>query len=372
MRTFFRIYPLAAVVALTSFGFACSDGDEKDLELTEKEKTLKTINETYVKETIIPIYKGLADESALLRQAIEDLQNNKTDAKTVAACELWKSARKYWEWSEAFLFGAADEYSIDPHIDTWPLDRTKLETELLTNEQKMANVADAIVNDDKLAGFHGLEYIIFREGATRPASQISENEMRYAVAVARDLELSCYRLEAAWAGMDNVTAAKQTAIKNAGMEPEHNFGERLSDEWDGSVLSGTYQILEGFITIVDEVGGGKIGTSHFGEDEEYIESPHAYNSIQDFEDNITGVKFGYYGAVNASSARTNSVSAFIKSADPAADARIVSALDNCISKIQAMPKPFVLNYTDPRVGEAIDACNDLIEAFTAGKSVLQE
>ena len=37
------------------------------------------------------------------------------------ACSDWKTARANWENSEAFLFGAADVYSIDPHTDTWPV-----------------------------------------------------------------------------------------------------------------------------------------------------------------------------------------------------------------------------------------------------------
>ena len=31
-----------------------------------------------------------------------------------------------WEQSEAFLYGAATAYGIDPHIDSWPLDKDKL------------------------------------------------------------------------------------------------------------------------------------------------------------------------------------------------------------------------------------------------------
>ena len=37
------------------------------------------------------------------------------------ACANWKVARANWENTEAFLFGAADVYSIDPHTDTWPV-----------------------------------------------------------------------------------------------------------------------------------------------------------------------------------------------------------------------------------------------------------
>lgn len=55
-----------------------------------------------------------------------------TQAAVSAACDSWKTARKDWEWSEAFLFGAAGDYEIDPHIDTWPVDQTAL-VQLLVN-----------------------------------------------------------------------------------------------------------------------------------------------------------------------------------------------------------------------------------------------
>jgi len=38
-----------------------------------------------------------------------------TQAALDQACADWKTARANWENSEAFLFGAADVYSIDPH-----------------------------------------------------------------------------------------------------------------------------------------------------------------------------------------------------------------------------------------------------------------
>ena len=40
---------------------------------------------------------------------------NGTDAMIVTAGEHWRSARQDWEWSEAFLFGPAGDYGLDPH-----------------------------------------------------------------------------------------------------------------------------------------------------------------------------------------------------------------------------------------------------------------
>ena len=357
---------LGTVISFTS----CSNDDNSIDELSSKETTLQVANIQFVEKTVIPIYSSLADETMLLLKSLENLENSKTNTNVTSACQLWKKSRQYWEWSEAFLFGAASKYYIDPHIDTWPLDKTALDN-LLGNESMMNDIENVVANlNNGLVGFHGLEYIIFREGQPRAASDITEKELRYAIAVAKDLSLSASRLEAAWAGMDAVTKAKQEIIEDAELEPEDNFGEQMKlcgypgSIWK-SVTSGSEQIIEGCKTIVDEVGNSKIGKPHTGEDIAYIESPHAYNSIQDFQDNIESVKFVYYGALGATSPQVGSLSAYMRTANATLNQNLIDAIDNCIAKIQAMPKPFVLNYKDSKVTEAIHACDDLNTALTA-------
>ena len=55
------------------------------------------------------------------------------------ACSDWKVARANWEQSEAFLFGAADVYSIDPHTDTWPVAANDL-ADVLRDTKAMSNL----------------------------------------------------------------------------------------------------------------------------------------------------------------------------------------------------------------------------------------
>ena len=45
-----------------------------------------------------------------------------SQAEIDAICAKFLQARQSWEESEAFLYGAATDFGIDPHIDTWPLD----------------------------------------------------------------------------------------------------------------------------------------------------------------------------------------------------------------------------------------------------------
>ena len=363
----------AALAAIVLAAAAC---DKNGTESTnEKELKLRKANEEFVDATVIPTYKALADKCLDLQSALEELGNAATDEGVQSACSLWKDARQNWEWSEAFLFGAASKYSIDPHIDTWPLDRVALEN-LLGSEKMMADIDNVVSNlNNGLVGFHGIEYIIFRDGKQRPAADISPVEMKYVIAVARDLTLNACRLEAAWAGTANVTAEKRAILEEAEAEPEDDFGEQMKlcgqagSVWK-SVTAGSEQIIEGCKDIIDEVGNSKIGKPYTGEDVNYIESPHSWNSITDFYDNVVSIRSAYFGKLGATSAQPNSVSAYICAADKSADDKVVAAIENCLKAIDAMPRPFVQNYKDAKVGEAIEACDALNTALEAARQAL--
>lgn len=371
MKQIFRFAALLAVTAAVAASCEKSSSDPT----SAKEETLQKINENFVDKTVVPTYKALADKSLELMDAFEAVEKNPTDASVKEACSIWKSARQYWEWSEAFLFGAASKYSIDPHIDTWPLDKVALEN-LLNSDKMMDDIENTVANlNNGLVGFHGLEYIIFRDGKERPASGIPAKELKYASAVAKDLALSASRLEAAWAGLDNVSSAKKALIEDAEMEPEDDFGEQMKlcgqagSVWK-SVTAGTEQILEGCKDIIDEVGSQKIGKPYTGEDINYIESPHSWNSIQDFHDNVVSIRNAYFGGLGATTAQTYSVSAYLAGVDKTADDGVIAAISKCLEKIDAMPKPFVNNYKDAKVKEAIDACSDLNDALEAARQAL--
>ncbi len=367
------ISPAAFCLALAATTFAsCEKSAGVD---TSKDDELQLVNEQFVYDVVLPTYTTLADKSLSLYDAVTALQSSKTASNVDKACSLWKDARQYWEWSEAFLFGAASKYYIDPHIDTWPLDKVALDN-LLGSEKMMGDIENVVANlNNGLVGFHGLEYIIFREGENRPAAQITDDELKYAAAVAKDLALSCARLEAAWAGMDEVGERKAELIEEAEMEPEDNFGEQMllcgqaGSVWK-SVTAGSEQIIEGCKDIIDEVGNSKIGKPYTGEDVNYIESPHSWNSIEDFYDNIVSIRNAYFGALGATSAQTYSVSAYLAGVDKAADEGVKSAIATCLEKISAMPKPFVKNYSDAKVKEAIDACDDLNDALETARQAL--
>jgi hypothetical protein len=292
------------------------------------------------------------------------------------ACDSWRGSRAYWELSEAFLFGPADEYNVDPHIDTWPVAANSV-AEILRDEKIMARIDQYLIEqqDDNVLGFHGLEYLLFRDGAARNVSQITNVEYKMAVAIAKDLYASTCVLETAWAGPSNVAASHKAAcdtwLANR-KETYKNYGDEFRSM---AGVDAAVQILEGCIDITNEVSGSKIGLPYTGEDVSYIESPFARNSITDFRDNIISCRNALYGGVGATTPQTTSLMYFCLNsgnATLATQAREVQEdLEYAIEKVAAMKAPFVLYYKDSSAQEAMGALDVLIMSIEELEKLLK-
>lgn len=372
---------LFAIAVLFSF-CACSDETNEDTHAVLKQNILKQ----YVSHVISPTYSQLAAQAEQLVVDLQSLRQQPTDAHVQAACATFLEARACWEKSEAFLFGPASDFGIDPHIDSWPLDEDAFNIMMANNAQINAmdnDEGDVYAGDhlgNSLLGFHGLEYILFENGSPKPAASISDKELVYAIAVAGDLRNHCYQLEVSWMG-DEAPAAHVQKVEeleyNTTVNGSNNsYGDNMVNAGTpgstyASTINALMSIIDGCNTIVDEVGTSKIGKPYHGEDVHYIESPYSQKSIQDFYDNIISVQNAYMGGVEGERNSDLSVHYFINKLDAAVDSRVLEAIDNSLAKIAGMKAPFVLNYTHATAKEAIDALAELDDALSAAYDVLR-
>ena len=180
----------ASVIALGTSFSACSDDDDKNEgKLSEKQTAMKELTEQYVNNVIYPIYSSLANQTSVLFEQLVDAKKkyragslNQSDIDKI--CATFINARSAWEQSESFLYGAATDWGIDPHIDTWPLDRVALAKQLSSSEivEELDDLdeggidnARALVGEQQL-GFHGIEFIIFRDGKNRSVAALQAKE----------------------------------------------------------------------------------------------------------------------------------------------------------------------------------------------------
>ena len=382
MKRLFKSAMLIAASALLAVNFSSCN---KPTETTDEAniETKDAIIKQYLDHTLYPTYSSLATNTETLVGNLQTLKGNMTQANVEKACASFLEARHWWEMSEAFLFGAASDFGIDPHIDSWPLDETEF-NRLMNNPEMLEDLDSedgAIVARERLGnallGFHGLEYILFRNGQARPVDEINNDMMIYAVAVAGDLRNSCFQLEVSWNA--NAPQAHQDLMEelefNTTLANGNTYGENMTLAGQaGSTYSTRTQalqaILDGCIDISDEVGTSKIGKCYTGEDVTYVESPYSQKSITDFYDNIMSIKNAYMGGNEGERDEDLSVHNFIKNFNAELDTKVVNAIDNAIAKINAMAAPFVHNYRDASAGEAMEACQELSEVLDEAKAAL--
>ncbi|WP_440420484.1 imelysin family protein, partial [Prevotella merdae] len=110
--------------------------------VSSQDKEMQKVAKNYVQAVVYPTYQALAANARKLYSAAQTLYKSAeagtmTQDEINAACEAFKNTRREWERSEAFLFGSATDNELDPHIDSWPLDRDELE-KALKNETLIA------------------------------------------------------------------------------------------------------------------------------------------------------------------------------------------------------------------------------------------
>lgn len=381
MKTLKFILPAMGVLCLS----ACSDSnvDTPD-EMTQKEQTLKAITIDYVENNVRKTYAAMADASIELLSLCETMQEKHTactlaTADIQAAGEAWKRARKSWELSEAFLFGPAANHNIDPHIDSWPLDKAAMDN-LLTQIRNGNKWSLENNGGYGLIGFHSIEYMLFELSADGNTSQVhstnyTPEEMEYLVAVATDLCQQCVCLEACWAGTEYISLEKQQILQDADLDYGENYGWEMMNAGQAGSRFKTYQeaveeIIQGCIDIADEVGNTKIGRPHIGSsdaDKNYIESPYSLNSIEDFIDNIYSIRNSYLGTGNASV----SISAYVKSVSPETDTEVRNAINNAIAAIEVIPEPFAKTASGPLAEAAMEAAGTtLVSALEKANRII--
>ena len=352
---------------------------------SDKEEALQRAATPYVNNTVIATYSQMADAGMTLleqTQAILDKVEAAQDYTQLMkdADASWRLMRKYWEQSEAFLYGPASAHNIDPHIDSWPLDFNAMNA-LLHDDARMAQIEEeggAYVGDKlgyALKGFHAAEYLLFESemrdgravGTGRPhAANLTHAEAVYLNAIVEDLTQQAILLEYAWAG--EVSVAKMALLEAGEVEPyEDNYGSQMINAGKPGSIYLTYQevaeeIIAGAVDIAGEGADLKMGNPYISstpEERDYIESPYSCTSTIDFADNIRSIQHAYCGT----QAGDYSISNYVYRQDAELDARVHRAIEEAIAAIEAIEDFENTAQNNPQVKEAIDKVSALEEVL---------
>ena len=359
-----RSYGQNAIDACANVVSALEDANQiiANAKLTQdQENYLRQVLTSVVNNVIVPTYTDLANDVEDLEKTLNGLTvNNITQAQIDKACTDFKQARQHWERSEAFLMGAASDFSIDPTIDSWPLDCAEL------LDYFKGGMKAQIEDESTILGFHALEFILFRNGQNRKVVELQGNdtytnftsvsgsdELKYAQQVCKLLKERCFQLQVAWEGEKNENASRVAVVKAAGLsyttENGLSFGENLinagisgSKSTFPTLATAIAQVLsddEGScVAIANEVGTAKIANPFSAGDIAYVESAYSYNSITDFQDNIRSIRNVWLGSLDGSKGNKCFASFFESVNTPVT---VLENVNDAIDKIGRMPSPFV-------------------------------
>ena len=327
-----------------------------------QEAYLRKVLENLVSNVIVPTYTKLADDVEDLEKTLNGLTvATITQTQIDKACADFKNARLNWERSEAFLGGAASDFSIDPTIDSWPLDRAEL------LDYFKGGMTAEIEDESSILGFHALEFILFRNGQNRKVSDLQGNdtytnyenvsgadELKYAQQVCRLLKERCFQLQVAWEGEKN--ASRVSVVKAAGLGYTTANGLTYGENLALAGISGsksTFPTLQAAIAQVlsndegscvaigNEVGTAKIANPFSAGDIAYVESPYSYNSIADFRDNIRSIRNVWLGSTDKKANQYWFHIFFDSVGKSSINTAVENAYVASIAGISNMPSPFV-------------------------------
>lgn len=276
--------------------------------------------ENTILQQILPQLQALAEASTNLEWRIAQFNQSGTDDALRSAQQSWLETRLIWEQYEAALYGPVTTLSIDPALDSWPVNFVEIDAILASGKAITGSYIDSL--PETLRGFHCIEYILFGNGKSRQANQINSRMKDMMLAMAENLKTKTHRLLNEWS----------PAI--------YNYADQFLMAGKGSTIYKTKQeamleIAGGLSHIVDEVANDKIQEPFVALDSMLEESPFALNSWTDFKHNIIGVSRIYEGK-----GQENSLSTWVQFYNKSLDGRIKTQVNLIIQSINAFGEPF--------------------------------
>ncbi len=330
---------------------ACKD-TETDTPAADYSALLATTGQ----DVILQTYAELDAQTGLLVAALTTLENAPTTEHLDAARQAWRDARLPWEQAEGFLFGPVDQQGIDPAMDSWPVNEVDLQNVLNSNNALTKSFIDQ--QEGTVKGFHTIEYLIFGAAGNKTVDQFSTREFEYLRACAESLKGETNKLYNSWSA-------------SAGNYVGNLLHAGTSQSIYPSQKAAVEEIVNGLITIADEVANGKINDPFSQQNVTLEESRFSGNSKADFADNIRSVRNIYFGALGGGQSAT-SLHVLVMEKDPGLHNRLSVRIDEAIAAIENIPGSFTTAIFDhpDEVQNAQNKVRDLLQTLQGELSPL--
>ncbi|WP_074457570.1 imelysin family protein [Candidatus Synechococcus spongiarum] len=285
------------------------------------------MSSTFVEDLVLPSYTALAQESQVLKEALQTLANEPTDAHLAAARQQWVEARPLWEVTESWAFGPAETEGLDGDLDDWPVSVLELEQALAT-DSFMADTFSQLGTTS--IGFHGIEFVLYGDdNALPPATDLTLQQTSYLALAGDAFHDTAEQLLSSWTGADG-------------------FGATLKSDPEGTVL----EMIEGAISTLEEVHLEKLGAV-LEDGPEGLESRFSGTTNADIVANVSGAQNVF---------EDTGLKQLLAAKDADLAQQLSDALAMSVSAAEAMPSMLSQRLDDPAVRQSMEATIEATES----------
>lgn len=327
-----RIFAIVFMVLSATAFVGCSNNTTEQV---DPNATLYTqvLTNTSV-DVIAKTYKSMNDNAIILAAAVANLSIG-DEAELTAVKNAWMATRAPWEKSEGFLYGPVDTEGIDPAIDSWPVNVNDINNILSSSGAITSNLLE---NNNEARGFHTIEYFVWGLNGNKAASALTAREIEYLSAAAQNLQSKTQQLYNGWNSAQGNYASNFITAGQSG---------NLLYTSQKAALT---ELVDGIITIADEVANGKIETPLNGNGgsamPEAEESRFSNNSKLDFANNIRSIQNIYLGDYNGVDGK--GLTDVVVLSNTTLDATIKAKITAAIDAIEAIPGTFTSGIVNNR------------------------
>ena len=283
---------------------------------------------------ITETYKDMNDNAAILVTAVSNLTIG-DEAELTIVKNAWMATREPWEKSEGFLYGPVDTEGIDPAIDSWPVNVNDINNILNSGNAITSNLLE---NNNEARGFHTIVYFVWGIDGNKTAAELTVREIEFLVAATQNLK------------------SKTQQLYNGWVSSQGNFANNFITAGQSGNLFYTSQktalleLVDGIITIADEVANGKIETPLNGNAGSAMpaaeESRFSNNSKLDFANNIRSIQNIYLGDYNGADGK--GLTDVVALSNVTLDTNIKAKITAAIAAIEDIPGTFTTAISNNR------------------------
>ncbi len=346
-----RVFSLSILAMASATFISCSNNDDTVTDTDTNGALYTEVLTDLTTDVITATYNDLNEKALALKVAVNTLSTETTEENLNAARAAWSATRAPWEESEGFLYGPVDSGAIDPAMDTWPVDVSSMNA-ILGSGQPIT--PDVVADNNEARGFHLIEFLLWGENGDKTVDQITERQLEYVVAAAADLQDNTQTLYDGWKADGGNFGAN---FINAGVSSNLYPSQKAALE----------EVIEGIITISDEVANGKIEDPLNSEggtpNAQFEESRFSNNSKLDFANNIRSIQNIYLGDFNGVDGA--GLTDIVALANPTLDTEVKAKITAAITAIENIPGTFTdaIYNNRPAVSEAQQKVSELLEVL---------